>query len=220
MLLIAAVTAEEPPKPDVNPPLDQEKELKVNEVIGLHSDEVFERLKDIEFIIDEQMSYRAVYRAFTHRKEEAISLALDSLKLPVMRSQDGKMVNRSDDITVARRIMEVFPDESVTLILALYRDSDAVTKGNVIRVLCKMAGGIAVRTLLIDALDDKTPCGEEDPEVGGAPLRLCDVAYNQLVLRYQMKQVLRAIGPVYRVEVRDYHINILKEKLNAGQSNN
>jgi hypothetical protein len=220
MLLIAAVKAEEPPKPDVHSPLDQEKELKVNELMGLHSKGVFERLKDIEFIIDEQMSYRAVYDAFRDRREEAISLALDSLKFPVMQFQDGRRVSRSDDISVARKIIEVFPDESVTRIVALYRNGDAVTKGNIIRVLSKMSGGIAVRTLLMDALDDKTLCGKEDPEIGGYPLRICDIAYNQLVLRYQIKEVLRAIGPVYRVEVRDYHINILKERLNAGQSGN
>lgn len=214
-LLISAVVAKEPAKPDVYSSLDKEKELRINELVGLSSKEVFERLKYIQFIIDEEMSNRAVYRAFNHRREEAIALALEALKFPVIQILQGRRVNRSDDIAVARKIIEVFADESIARIVALYRDGDALTKGNVIRVLGKMAGGTAIRTLLKDALDDKTPCEEGDPEIDGGPLRICDVAYNQLVLRYKIKHVLRTIGPAYRVAVRDYHIGILKGQLMA-----
>ena len=44
-------------------------------------------------------------------------------------------------------------------------------------------------------------------------MRICDVAYNQLVLRYRIKNVLRTIGPIYRPENRDYHISVLKGRL-------
>jgi hypothetical protein len=217
IVMVAAATAREPQKPDVNSPLDSGKEAKINELIGLPSSEAFDRLKGIDYFLSEELSDRAVYLTFKGRKEEAIALALDSLRLPVIEILRGKMVSRSADIRVARKIFEVFPDESVNSILDRYGKSDALTKGNIIRVLAKMAGGNPIRDLLIETLDDKTPCEEENPEVGGDPLRLCDIAYNQLVLRYNVKQVLRAIGPVYRIEVRDYHIDILKNKLKAGQ---
>lgn len=44
-------------------------------------------------------------------------------------------------------------------------------------------------------------------------MRICDLAYNQLVLRYRLKNVLRTIGPVHRIETQDSHIEILKGKL-------
>ena len=42
------------------------------------------------------------------------------------------------------------------------------------------------------------------------PLRVCDVAYNLIVLHYGIQNVLRTIGTVHRIEVRDYHIDKLK----------
>lgn len=215
--LMAAVAATEPRKPDVYSSLDKWKESKVNELSRLPSEKVFERLKDIEFVIDQEMSYKAVYQAFKHRKEEAISLALNSLRLPAVETRNGKIIKRLDDIRVARKILEVFPEESVRGIVELYQNGSATTRGNIIRVLGKLAGGSVIETLLIEALNDKTTCEEENPEVEGDPLRICDIAYNQLVLRHNIKKVLRAIGPVYRVEVRDYHIDILKNKLKSAQ---
>jgi hypothetical protein len=98
-------------------------------------------------------------------------------------------------------------------LLELYANSPPLIKGNVIRVLGEMAGSVEIKTALINALDDTSVCGREDPEESGIPLRICDVAYNQLVLRYKIKGVLRTIGTVHTIEQRDYHINLLRELL-------
>ena len=50
-------------------------------------------------------------------------------------------------------------------------------------------------------------------ETVGEPLRICDVAYNQLVLRYNVKGVLRVIGTIHKIDVRNYHIEKLKALL-------
>jgi len=92
-------------------------------------------------------------------------------------------------------------------------NGDTVARSNVISVLGRMAGGQRVRDLLISALDDTTFCVSEYPERTGQLLRICDLAYNQLVLRYMVKDVLRTIGTVHSIEVRDYHINVLKSLL-------
>ncbi len=76
-----------------------------------------------------------------------------------------------------------------------------------------MAGGDVIRLLLIEALDDDTSCEDRLPETVGEPLRICDVAYNQLVLRYNIKGVLRTIGTVHNLEAREYHIQKLMDLL-------
>ena len=68
--------------------------------------------------------------------------------------------------------------------------------------------------LLIQALDDKSVYEEENPEVPSA--YLCAsvmLAYNQLVLRYKIRNVLRTISPAHRIEDRDYHIGVMKGML-------
>lgn len=211
----AGAFAVEPQRPGVSGTFDEVKEARINALIELPSAEVFERLKGIDYLLDEELANKAVYKAFQFRKEEAIGLALNLLQFPLLEVQRGKRVSRSEDFRVARKVLEVFPAESVAGILSLFKSGDAVTKGNVLRALGNVAGGDAIRGLLIGALEDKTPCEAEDPEMEGRPLRLCDVAYNRLVFRYKIRNVLRAIGPVYRVEVRDYHIAILKNSLKA-----
>lgn len=202
----------EPERPEVNYTFDFDKEAKINNLAVSNLKEAFDMLKGTEFIIDDKFLHTAIFRAFINRKRDAILLALDALRLPVITIKDGQIVNRSDDIFIARKIFEVFPEESVDKILKFYEEGNAVARGNIIRAIGNVSGE-PIRGLLIKALDDKTFCEEENPEMVGLPLRICDVAYNQLVLRYKIKDVLRTIGNEYKVETRDYHIDILKSKL-------
>jgi hypothetical protein len=66
------------------------------------------------------------------------------------------------------------------------------------------------RSILKEALEDKSVCEETLPETLGDPLRVCDEAYNQIVLHFGIQNVLRTIGTVHKIEVRDYHIDKLK----------
>jgi hypothetical protein len=212
MLLFNSGNAAEPERPDVNHVFDFEKEAKINDVVNLPTQEAFEKLKGLEFLINDNLLHKAVFKTFKNRKKEGINLALNYLKLPEREIINGKSIDRTNDFYVVKKIFEVFPEESVNKILKLYKNGDAVTRGNIIRASGNVSGN-AVRKLLIKALNDKAVCEEEYPEMAGEPLRICDVAYNQLVLRYNIKNVLRTIGNVYRIEVRDYNIDILKSKL-------
>lgn len=216
VVLVMAAAAAEPLRPEVGTPFDDAKEEVISAMVGLPADAVYERLKGMDFFLSEEFSARAVHRVFVNRKTEIIARALDSLKSPLIEFLNGRLVSRAADIGVARKIVEVFPDEAVPALLELYQNGDAVTKGNILRVSGRIAGGERIVALLRDALDDRTTCDQDNPETGGDPLRLCDLAYNQLVLRYQIPKVLRAIGPVYRIEVRDYHIALLKDLLGSG----
>lgn len=206
-------SAGEPRRPVVDSIFDFEKEAEISDLIHRPSEEVLERLKDTDFYLHEDLSHKAIFKAFRHRRSEGIALALNRVKSPPKSMIEGKMVTRADDFVLAKRILEVFPEESVKRLLEIYRQGDAVTRGNIVRASGNIAGGDPVKDLLVRALDDKTFCEEESHEAVGEPLRVCDVAYNQLVLRYGMKNVLRTIGPVHRIEVRDYHIDILKGRL-------
>jgi len=212
MSLMKGAAASEPQKPDVNRAFDVKKEQNIDRISSHSAGEAFEELKAVEFLVEEDLLNKAIYKTFHQRKEEGIALSLQKLSLPEKEFINGRKVHRARDIYLAKKIAEVFPDESAPILLDLYGSGDATMKGNVIRVSGRLAGEIA-RNLLIRALDEKTYSDTEDPEVDGPPMRICDLAYNQLVLRYRIKNVLRTIGPGDRIENRDYHINNLKGKL-------
>lgn len=212
LFLIRSAAASEPRRPEVNRTFDMKKEQKIDRISTRSAGEAFEELKDVEFLADEEMLNKAIFKTFVGRKEEGVALSLQKLSLPETEYVNGRKVHRTSDIHLARKIAEVFPDESVPALLDLYGKGDATTRGNIVRAVGRVAGETA-RNLLLWALDDKTISDKEDPEVDGPPMRICDLAYNQLVLRYRIKNVLRTIGPLDRIETRDYHINLLKGRL-------
>jgi len=210
--LVAVSGAFEPQKPDVNRVFDNKKEDVINKTSALPSAEVLERLKGVDFLGEDAFLSKAIYKSFRHRKDEGIALSLQNLSLPQKENENGREVYRTKDLYIGKKIFEVFPEESIPKLLKLYEKGDATTRGNVVRASGNLVGP-EITALLVNALDDKAYCDPEDPEVEGRPLRVCDVAYNQLVLRYRIKNVLRTIGPIYRLENRDYHIAVLKGRL-------
>ena len=210
--LVVVAWAFEPQKPDIHRVFDDKKEDVINKTSTLPSAEVLERLKGVDFIGEEEFLYKTIHKSFRYRKDEGIVLSLQNLSLPQRENVNGREVYRTKDFYIGKKIFEVFPEESIPRLLKLYETGDATTRGNVLRVSGNLAGP-EITALLVNALDDKTFCDPEDPEVEGLPMRLCDVAYNQLVLRYRIKNVLRTIGPIYRPETRDYHIAVLKGRL-------
>jgi hypothetical protein len=211
--LVVSANAIEPQRPDVSRVFDADKDSKINKVAILPTADAFKGLRGADFTANEDVLHKAIFQSFRNRKKEAISLALNYVKSPLIQEKDGEIVRSGSEFYVAKKILQVFPDEAIGELMKLYRAGNSTAKGNVIRVIGGMAGGPEIRDMLVNALDDKTISGEEDPEVAGEPLRICDEAYNQLVLRYRVKNVLRTIGPGHRIEVRDYHIGILKAKL-------
>jgi len=207
--LVVVAWAFEPQKPDVHRVFDNKKEDVINKTSTLPSAEVLERLKGVDFIGEEEFLNKTIHKSFRHRKDEGVALSLQNLSLPQRENVNGREVYRTRDFYIGKKIFEVFPEESIPRLLKLYETGDATTRGNVLRV-CGNLAGPEITALLVNALDDKTFCDPEDDEVEGLPMRLCDVAYNQLVLRYRIKNVLRTIGPIYRPETRDYHISVLK----------
>lgn len=215
MILLTTVSlGSEPERPEFDSVLDKAKENAIQKTSRLSPTEAFEKLKHVDYIAEEYFLRKTIFRAFQHRRNAGIEMSLRKLALPEKEFTKGSVFIRTADIYVAKKIFEVFQEESIPKLLKLYESGDAVTKGNVIRVSGGLAGA-AVDRLLIEALHDKTVCEQEDPEVDGSPMRICDLAYNQLVVRFQVKNVLRTIGPIHRVDNRDFHIATLKGRLQS-----
>jgi len=194
-------------------PLTTEQEQKIQQLQGLSVEEVFDRLKEIDFVVNEMLLKQAVSTAFEPNKPEAIELALEYVKLPLTELVNDEVVSRTLDFYVAKKTLQAFPDDSIPKLLELYDSNNVIAKSNIIRAVGPMVSNQTVRNLLAGALDDKTTPDEKVDEQIGEPLRICDIAYNQLVLNLKIKDVLRVIGTGHNIEVREYHIAILKGKL-------
>jgi len=212
---VLATEMDEPERPVVDQVFDAEKEATIQTVASLPLEEAFGRLKTAEFLTNEPFLHKAIFVAFGHRRSDAIALSIKIIRLPIFKVTDGITVSRTDDFYVAKSILHVFPDEAFSSLSELYGKTGPVAKGNMVRVFGQMVGGEKIRRLLLEALDDKMFCEEEYPEISGEPFRICDVAYNQLVLRYKVPNVLRTIGSSHSLEIRNYHIDLLKDILST-----
>ena len=201
----------EPKKPNVNKIFGPDKEKRIDGIARLSLGKAFEEIKTDEFLSDPDLMYKAIYKAFSNRKPDILMFAANYLMSSLRNPSDGKTSNIIKDFDAARRIFETFPEDATPILLSFYDDGNAETKGNIARAAGRVAGGREIRSLLMGALDDKAYYEEEYPDSLGEPLRICDMAYNQLVLRYGIRNVLRTISPAQRLEVRDYHIVILKD---------
>lgn len=205
----------EPNKPATDKAFDPVKEKKIDEIASLPTEEAFEMLKADDFLSNPDLMYKAVYESFSNRKQEVLYLSQLYLMMPLREVVGGETETREKEFLLSKRIFETFPDESAPVLRALYNGGDEVTRGNTIRAAGQVAGGKEVKHLLIEALDDASFYGEMAPDDMGEPLRVCDMAYNQLVLRYAIKNIHRTIGPGNPPEVRDELINMLKAVFNS-----
>jgi hypothetical protein len=200
----------EPQRPKINKSFSQAKESRIQALKSRNTKEVFDGLKDVEFLLNRNLTYKAIHSAFNNRREEAIAYAQNCLRLPLIEYVNGRRISRFQDFNTAKMVFEVFPDEAIPVFTSLYNQGDGFTRGNIVRASGKVAGGKQIKGLLARALEDKSFAEEETPEISGEPLRVCDMAYNQIVLRYGVRNVLRTISPAHKIETRDYHIDMLK----------
>ena len=204
----------EPIRPSVNHEFATAIEARIQNLESLSARNAFDSLKSKDFIINDKILNKGVFTAYNRKPQLAIQIALKQLESPVVETINGQMINRRDSFHIAKKILHIFPDHAIDFLLNRYGTGDAITRGNIIGVLGGMESkNDTIKHILIDALGDTTTCETENPEIAGLPLRICDVAYNQLILRYDIKDTLRVIGNIHRIEVRDYHIERLKKLL-------
>jgi len=186
--------------------LDPAKEAKLQTLKNLSREDVFQNLKREDFFYDDELLKNGIIRAFKNRKEGAVRFAIGHLKT----GKKTRDVEEAKNFHVAKKILQMFPDESQGYLAELYSSGDPGMRRNVVHAVAGMPGSDFTRYILMNALEDKSVCEENFSENVGEPLRVCDVSYNLIVLHYQVQNVLRTIGTVHRFEVRDYHIDKLK----------
>ena len=213
MATAGAAKVAEPVNLPLKQSLDPNEQEKINQLEGLSSSEVFDALKGADFIVNRTLLEVAISSVFEANKSDAIALCLNKVKFIARAIVNDPTVSRALDLYVIKKILRAFSDDAAEQILGLYESADVILKGNIINVCGQMVGNQAISNMLIDALDDETAYDDKQPQTAGEPLRICDLAYNQLVLGYKIKNVLRTIGTGHSIEVRDYHINILKNQL-------
>jgi len=183
--------------------IDSSKEAKLQQLKNLSKEDAFQNLKREDFFYDDEFLKKGIGRAFNNRKEKAVQFAIGHLKT----GKKTRDVEEAKTFHIAKKILQMFPDESQGYLAELYNSGDPGMRRNVVHAVAGMPGSDFTKYILTNALEDKSVCEEKFSETPGEPLRVCDVAYNLIVLHYQ---VLRTIGTAHRIEVRDYHINKLK----------
>jgi hypothetical protein len=132
--------------------------------------------------------------------------------LPPLELTEGKIKSNLDSLNLAKKICQAFPEDAIDDLLRLYRSGGPVTRGNVLRVIGTMEGDSSITNFMVEALNDRSLCEELSDEVLGSPLRVCDIAYNQLAFRYEIFNA-PLIGNSINEETRDYYIAELRNRL-------
>ena len=175
--------------------------------------DVFHLLCDDKYLYNKKRMKKLVNQAFKNRQESVIEHAIAILDEP-MNIGEGEWLVSNYQFRVAEEVLISLNKKALRRMLEKYEISDSLTKGNIIHVVSKFDNNDRrIRDLLSNALEDNSFCEEEDDTIGGTPLRVCDVAYNELVLRYDIQEVPRTIGSIHRVTVRDEQIKNLKKIL-------
>lgn len=209
ILAFGSAYAGAPSLPKVDRQFSLEKEQRIHQLEHLSIQAVFQAFESPEFFDEVDYLDKAIFQAFNFRTGQAIDRALGYARSTrIANSPEGGW-----KLYIAKRIVQVFPDEALDGLLDIYASSGPKIRANVIYMIGQMAGEDVVRTLLVEALYDTSICQDVLAETLGEPLRICDAAYNQLVIRYRFKDVLRTIGSVHAIAVRDHHIQLLQNRL-------
>jgi PKD repeat protein/uncharacterized protein YdeI (BOF family) len=193
--------------------LTPERESKIAELQNLTFEEAWDKLREVRFLANRTYFRVAISTALGDKSAEAVAFALEKLRSPRKEVIAGEDAYRIPEWRLTTEVLRVFSQDALGSLLELYRTGSPVVKRNVIHVLSGVPGERMIKDLFIKALWDRTFCQVEDQEVEGNPLRLCDEAYNVLVVRYGIKNTLRTIGTAHSLEARDYHIERLKSAL-------
>ena len=200
-----------------NPPFNDSsfnigRETRIQTLRSLPIEQALNGIKSGEAIGDVEFLDQAVGEVFGHRKIQVVNHVMDNIKLPLFERSGDEEIRRYDEFLVSKAVLQTFSAEALGPLLNLYHDGDPTAKGNAIRVFGGM-GDRRIDALLVDALGDISFREQEDPEAVGEPLRVCDEAYNQIVLYFKIRDVPRTIGNATSIEDRDDYIEALKNLL-------
>lgn len=189
----------------------EQRQQRIDELSRDTVDNDFAALQEIFVAGDKEDREEGIKKAFGHRRSEAIDLARKKIKAPEKIAVEGgrKVINASP-FNMAADIAAAFPDDSLPILLNDYKTGDGATKSNILRAIARAGDDASINDLLTKALDDKTFVSQPSSEIPEPPMRVCDVAYNELLFRYQINSELAPVGLIHTLAKRDERIQRLK----------
>ncbi|MEN6386379.1 MAG: hypothetical protein ABFD79_14440 [Phycisphaerales bacterium] len=194
-------------------PSSPESTQRISRMTALSVPEIFTQLEDPNISTDDEIMNNAISSSLEDKEDQAVDEAINRIKNTEINRSDPNAYRKARNFYVSRKVVNYFADVSANRLVSLYNDRDPFVRGRVIATAGDLSDIKPVKSMLLKALNDKSSSEEKDAEMVGEPLRVCDVAYNQLVLNENVQGVLRTIGTGLAIEDRDYHINILKKKI-------
>ena len=101
--------------------VDPVKETKIKQLANLSTDDVFHNLKREDFFYDDEFLKKGIDRTFKNRKKEAVLFAIDHIKT----GKKTRDIEKAKNFHVAKKILQVFPDESQGYLAELYNTGDS-----------------------------------------------------------------------------------------------
>lgn len=194
-------------------PIDADMAERISSLNDLPVSQVLDELEDSNYIADDHLMTDAIAESLGNKEEQAVAQALDRIKKFKFKRTGPNAARKNRDFYVSRKVLNFFADISADKLVALYNNKDPFIRGKAVNAAGELSDFKSIRNMLTKALNDKSACQESTPEIIGLPLRVCDAAYNQLVLHLEIENMLRTIGTGHAIEDRDYHIDLLKEKI-------
>ena len=145
--------------------VDPVKEAKIQQLNNLSTEDVFQNLKREDFFYDDEFLKRGINRAFKNRKEEVVRFAIGHLKT----GKKTRDVEEAKNFHVAKKILQMFPDESQGYLAELYSSGDPGMRRNVVHAVAGMPSSDFTRYILTNALEDKSVCEEKFSDTVGEP---------------------------------------------------
>ena len=204
---------QEPAGPGSDRTLSPAKVKKIDQLAAMPIPEVFTILRSPEFLDEEEYLNKAIYTAFNHRSEQAVQFALGYVR----STQLKKIPTGTQDFYIAKQTLQIFPDQSWKACLIYTAAGGPKSEEMSSKCSVKWTADNPSGMYWSTPWTTRPFARAIQPESTGEPLRICDVAYNQIVIRYKIKNVPRVIGSIHAIDMRDHHIQILKDMLAAAR---
>jgi len=141
--------------------------------------------------------------------EPVLKAMTAELRRPMADVVAGRVVDRTREVFMARRILKAIGEPALQRLLQLSGTDDPFFKRNMLYALSDFDRREAIE-ILIAALDDRDQCKKVMPETFRRPLRVCDEAYNLLVLKLSPPDLRAPLGQAHTLNQRDERVAAFK----------
>lgn len=137
--------------------------------------------------------------------EPVLKAMTAKLRHPTTDVVSGRVIDRTREVFMARQVLKAMGEPALQRLLELSAAEDPFFKRNILYALSDFDRQEAI-DILVTALDDRSQCKKVTPETFRRPLRVCDEAYNLLVLKLSPPGLRAPLGQVHTLDQRDERV--------------